>query len=69
MLTEAQNRPKALVKRRRQLVEMRKAEKTRLDRVQEAVESSLNEHVRYLDGQIEEVETELKDVCPKSWTS
>lgn len=58
--SEAQQELEALVKRRRQLVEMREAEKNRLQRAQEAIEPGLNEHVRYLDEQIEEVETELE---------
>jgi len=64
--SEAQQELEALVKRRRQLVEMREAEKNRLDRAQEAVESSLNEHVRYLNEQIEEVETELEKLIEES---
>jgi len=57
--SKAQHELEALVKRRRQLVEMREAEKNRLERAEEAVAPSLNEHVRYLSEQIEEVEREL----------
>ena len=57
--SEAQRELEALVKRRRQLVEMREAEKNRLERAEEAAAPSLNEHIRYLSEQIEEVEREL----------
>ena len=64
--SEAQQELEALVKRRRQLVEMREAEKNRLQRAREAVEPGLSEHVRYLDEQIEEVETELEKLIEES---
>lgn len=64
--SEAQQELEALVKRRRQLVEMREAETNRLDRAQKAVEPSLSEHIRYLNEQIEEVETELEELIEES---
>jgi transposase len=64
--SEAQQELEALVKRRRQLVEMREAEKNRLNRVQEAVEPSLSEHIRYLEEQIEEVESKLEKLIEES---
>jgi len=64
--SEAQQRLEALVKRRRQLVEMREAEKNRLERAEEAVEPSLTEHIRYLGERIEEAEGELKDLIEES---
>jgi transposase len=64
--SEAQHELEALVKRRRQLVEMREAEKNRLDRAGEAVEPSLNEHIRYLSEQIEDVEQELGELIESS---
>lgn len=64
--SEAQHRLEALVKRRRQLVEIREAEKNRLDRAEEAVRASLREHIRYLNRQIEEVEREMKELIEES---
>jgi len=64
--SEAQHELEALVKRRRQLVEMRDAEKNRLERAEKAVEPSLTEHIRYLSEQIEETESELKDLIEES---
>jgi transposase len=64
--SEAQQELEALVKRRRQLVEMREAEKNRLQRAREAIEPGLSEHVRYLDEQIEEVESELEKLIEES---
>ena len=56
----------ALVKRRRQLVEMRGSEKNCLDRAEEAIGPSLNEYIRYLSDQIEEVERELGELIESS---
>jgi len=64
--SEAQHKLEALTGRRRQLVEMREAEKNRLDRAREAVEPSLSEHVRYLDDQIDEVERALEELIEES---
>lgn len=64
--SEAQYRLEALVQRRRQLVEMREAEKNRLERAEESVAPSLNEHIRYLSEQIEEVERELGELIESS---
>jgi transposase len=57
--SEAQQELEALVKRRRQLVEMCEAEKNRLNRAQKAVEPSLNDHIQYLEEQIEAAEREM----------
>lgn len=64
--SEAQQRLEALVRRRRQLVEMREAERNRLDRAEEAVRPSLNEHVRYLEEQISAVEREVGTLIEES---
>lgn len=64
--SEAQQELGALVKRRKQLVEMREAETNRLDRAQKSVEPSLSEHIRYLNEQIEEVETEVEELIEES---
>ena len=64
--SEAQHELEALVKRRRQLVEMRGSEKNCLDRAEEAIGPSLNEHIRYLSDQIEEVERELGELIESS---
>lgn len=64
--SEAQQHLEALVRRRRQLVEMREAEKNRLDRAEEAARPSLTEHIQYLGEQIEEVERELGELIEES---
>lgn len=64
--SEAQQELEALVKRRRQLIEMREAEKNRLERAGSAVRPSLNEHIRHLSEQIEETERELGKLIEES---
>jgi transposase len=64
--SEAQHELEALVKCCRQLVEMRGAEKNRLDRAEEAVEPSLIENIRYLNDQIEGVEKEFEQLIEQS---
>lgn len=64
--SEAQQELEALVKRRKQLVEMREAEKNRLQRAEKAVEPSLSEHIQYLNEQIEGVESELEELIEES---
>jgi transposase len=51
----------ALVARRRQLVEMRASESTRLTPALEAVKPDIREHLRYLDKRIKDLEHELHD--------
>lgn len=64
--SEAQQELEALVKRRRQLAQMRTDERNRLDRAQEEVQPSLTEHIRYLTEQIEEVEEEIGTLIEES---
>lgn len=64
--SETQHRLEALVDRRRQLVEMRQKETNRLHRAEEAVQSSLTEHIRYLDERIAEVEGQLETIVEES---
>jgi transposase len=64
--SEAQQQLEAFVRRRRQLVEIREAEKNRLDRAEETVRPSLNEHVRYLEEQISAVEREVGTLIEES---
>jgi transposase len=51
----------ALVARRRQLVEMRSAESTRLGKALERVRPDIREHMRFLDKRIKELDRELHD--------
>ncbi len=51
----------AVLARRRQLIEMRTAEATRLKLALEAVRGDIREHLRYLDKRIKELDRELHD--------
>ena len=59
----------ALVTRRRQLIGMRTAEKSRLSTCPEWMRTDIAEHVAWLDGRIEELEGEITDMLTNnpSW--
>lgn len=56
----------ALTTRRQQLVEMRTAEKNRLGVAARSQKPAIQEHIKYLDQQIEKIEQELEEVIEKS---
>lgn len=59
----------ALVTRRRQLITMRTAEKSRLSTCPELMRADIEEHVAWLDARIEELENEITDMLTNnpSW--
>jgi transposase len=57
-----QQRLNALMTRRRQLIEMRTAEKNRLSTCPELMRTDIQEHVAWLTGKIEELEDEINDM-------
>lgn len=56
---ERQQYLKDLVRRRRQLLEMRTAEVNRLDTAPRRIEKQIREHVRWLEKEIERIEQEI----------
>jgi transposase len=73
MLPEARGVPEqevreldALMTRRGQLVEMLTAEKNRLGMAPRALKPSIQEHVRWMERQVEEIEGELEQVIEAS---
>jgi transposase len=59
----------ALVTRRRQLVEIRTAEKNRLNTCPELMRTDIEEHVGWLESRIEQLEDEIRDMLTNnpSW--
>jgi transposase len=64
-----QQRLNALVTRRRQLIAIRTAEKSRLSTCPELMRTDIEEHVAWLDGKIEDLEGEIDDMLASnpSW--
>jgi len=64
-----QQRLNALVTRRRQLIAIRTAEKSRLSTCPELMRTDIEEHVAWLDGKIEDLEGEINDMLANnpSW--
>lgn len=64
-----QQRLNALVTRRRQLIAIRTAEKSRLSTCPELMRTDIEEHVAWLDGKIEDLEGEINDMLASnpSW--
>ncbi|HHS98239.1 MAG TPA: IS110 family transposase [Chloroflexi bacterium] len=59
---ERQQYLKELVRRRRQLLEMRTAEANRLDTAPARIQGQIEEHIRWLEKQIEQVDQEIDDL-------
>lgn len=58
--TPEMERLEALVLRRQQLVDFRSAEKCRLQQVHESQHQSIEQHITYLDGQIDELDKAIE---------
>ena len=70
-LPDAQaSRLKALVTRRQQIVEMRTAESNRLKRAPKAVHRGIENHIRYLTQELEDLDREMDDFIKENaaWT-
>lgn len=64
--SEQVQRMRALVKRRRQLVEMIGAEENRLERADDSVRPSIERHLTFLQEQLTETEQELEETLEQS---